>query len=59
MARAIKFEIASLIEALPGNTPWGLYSMMTIYSDNYSRQELVDIYNRLVVERNTGLACIS
>lgn len=59
MARASKYEIAKLIEALPGNTPWGSYSMMTIHYDHYTRQELVDIYNRLVVERKTGLPCIS
>ena len=59
MARATKYEIAKSIEGLRGNRPWSLYSMMTVFYDAYSRQELVDIYNRLVVDRKLELPCIS
>lgn len=59
MARATKYQLATLIESLPGNTPWGLYSMMTIYVDNYTRAEVLDIYNRLVRERKLDLPILS
>ena len=43
--RLTKYEIAAAIERQPGNTPWGLRSMMTIMVDYYTRSQLVEMYN--------------
>lgn len=59
MARLTKYEIACMIERLPGNKPWGLYSLMTIYCDHYTRGELVYIYNGLVQDRKLNLPSIA
>jgi hypothetical protein len=59
MARATKYEIATLIESLPGNTPWSAPSLATNYTDIYTRAEMVSWYNRLIIERKLGLPCIS
>lgn len=59
MARLTKYDIARMIEKLPGNTPWGLNSMMTIYYDYFTRAELVDIYNDAVTKRALDLKTIS
>lgn len=59
MARLTKYEIARMIESLPGNTPWGLYSMMTHFYDNFTRGELVVTYNGLLQTRNLALPSIS
>lgn len=50
--RLTKYEIAAAIERQPGNTPWGLRSMMTIMVDHYTRQELVEKYNERAVALN-------
>ena len=55
MARLTKWEIAQKIEALPGNTPWGVNSMMSHLCDDFTRQELVDRYNGLIEQRGLGL----
>lgn len=59
MARLSKYDIAVLIERLPGNMPLSSYSLMTIYYQYLTRSELVDIYNRLVSDRNLNLSLIS
>ena len=59
MARATKYEIAVLIENLPGNTPWSAPSFATNYTDIYTRKEMLSWYNRLIIERKLDLPCIS
>lgn len=59
MARLTKYDIARMIEKLPGNTPWGLYSMMTVFYDSYTRSELVSIYNQIIADRRLDLQAIS
>ena len=59
MARLTKYEIACMIERLPGNTPWGSHSMMTVHYDYFTRGELVSTYNRLVQDRNLNLPSIA
>lgn len=59
MKRLSKYEIACMIERLPGNVTWSLNSMMSIYFQNYSRQELVDRYNHLVSSRGLSLSTIA
>ena len=55
MKRLTKYEIACMIEGLPGNTPWGFNSMCTVYCDGLTRLELVDRYNNLVDSRGLAL----
>lgn len=59
MARLTKFEIGCLIESLPGNTPWSSSSLASMQSDYFTRREMVDWYNRLVIERGLDLVLIS
>lgn len=49
--KVTKFDIAKMIEALPGNMPWGLYSMYSYYCDDFSLKEVVNRYNDLIEER--------
>lgn len=50
--RVTKFDIAWMIEHLPGNTPWGFDSLCTIYMDAYTVKELAEYYNKIIAERN-------
>ena len=50
-----KYEIACAIERLPGNTPWGLNSMVSLFCSSFTREELVDKYNSLVAQRGLDL----
>lgn len=59
MARLTKYDIAKKIENLPGNTPWGTNSMMTIICGSFTRAELVEKYNNLVDQRSLALERIS
>lgn len=51
MKRLTKYEIACMIEHLPGNVPWTLNSMITINVDFYTRLELVERYNNILSSR--------
>lgn len=59
MKRLTKFDIACLIERLPGNIPWSAPSLATFSYDRMTRSELVDWYNRLVETRGLKLSYIS
>jgi len=59
MARLTKDQIAQMIEELPGNIPWGFHSIITIYTNYYTRQELLDFYNRTVQERGLDRPLLS
>lgn len=50
--RVTKFDIAWMIENLPGNTPRGIDSLCTIYMDAFTVKELAERYNKIIAERN-------
>lgn len=47
-----KWDIAVMIEKLPGNVCCSLYSLMTLNFNYFSRSELVEIYNDLIAKRS-------
>lgn len=49
--RVTKWYIAVLIENLPGNTPWGLSSQMTLHYDTFTLPEIVEKYNTTIEKR--------
>lgn len=49
--RVTRWDIAVMIENLPGNRPWSSSSLITTFYDHFSLAELVDKYNSLVKER--------
>lgn len=59
MKRLSKFDIATLIERLPGNQPWSAQSTATTTCNAFTRAELVDEYNSLVDARGLDMPHIS
>lgn len=54
-----KWQIACLIESLPGNYPWCAASLMTTIYDSFTRSELVAKYNSLIDSRHIDRPHIS
>lgn len=59
MKHLSRYDIAILIEQLPGNEPWSAPSMATTSYDAYTRPELVDWYNSLIDDRSLNIPHIS
>lgn len=56
--KMFKYEIACVIENLPGNILWTGPSLMTVYYNRYTRDELVSMYNDIIDRRDLTLAPI-
>lgn len=55
MKKLTKYEIAKAIEKLPGNKPWSAESLATVNYDHFTREELVNRYNRLITQRQLDI----